>query len=198
VALGALEARDRADVLLRLLEDTDARVRRAAAQSLGLLRVAASAPALVKVIGENVWFPLRSAAAGALSELGSRDGVAFILEESHEFASLNALRRPGAWQQLSGRRVSREAEGSVRSLLEMLARDGGSTLELPSEPDLEMRSALRRRAQLFRRGRSTPITEALRSLTSGWAVIIVEDHAIRLIPRAEAAAFWKAWAAEPR
>jgi len=152
----------------------------------------------VRVIGENVWFPLRSAAAGALSELGSRDGVAFILEESHEFTPLNALRRPGAWQQLSGRRVSREAEGSVRSLLETLAQDSGSTLDLPSRPDPEMRAALRRRAQLFRRGRSTPITEALRSLTSGWAVIVVEDHTIRLIPQSEAAAFWKAWAAEPR
>jgi len=197
-ALGALEARDQADVLLRLLEDKDARVRRAAALSLGLLRVAASAPALVKVIDENVWFPLRSAAAGAVCELGSRDGVLFILEKSHEFAPLNALRRPGAWQQLSGRRVSREAEGSVRKLLEILAEDGSSTLVLPSEQDLEMRAALHRRAQLFRRGRSTPITEALRALTSGWAVIVVEDRSIRLIPRSEAAAFWKAWAAEPR
>src|SRR5581483_6715260 len=113
----------------------------------------------------------------------SRDGVAFILEKSHEFASLNALRRPAAWQQLSGRRVSREAEGSVRQLLEILAQGGGWILELPPEPDREMRAALHRRAQLFRRGRSTPISEALRSLTSGWAVLVVEDRSIRLIPR---------------
>jgi hypothetical protein len=99
---------------------------------------------------------------------------------------------------LAGRRVAREAEGSLRELLEILAKDGGLTLELPSEPELEMKAALRRRAQLFRRGRSTSLIDALRALTLGWAVVVLEDRSVRLISRSQATAFWKAWAAEPR
>lgn len=150
------------------------------------------------------------AAATYLCERGDPRGIPVLQDRQESWwgaapTLLNAVRNPAGWKVLKDRRVKGRLEKSRASLFESVARaaglevrwEGGNTYE-------EMAWRISSDTVGWSLG-SIDLVKALddlvgrdryggcgRSRPPPWDYILEKDH-IRVLPRAEAAKFWKAW-----
>lgn len=160
----------------------------------------------------------RVVVARALCEFGVRDGLPLLLrcaegqeprerrwwsgevEEgpSTDLLPLNALRSPAAWKRLRRTSLPELWRLSPRQAWAAIARSAGLRLEVP-----EGAAWARDPGWFDRRGSglwSNPfptLVEAIDALTSRrpYAVLLEEDR-LRVVPLADAIAFWKRWSVE--
>lgn len=184
-AAGDMRAREAAGRIAELLEDPDRSVRGRAARTLDLLGAAGSVPGIVALLQDDAG-EVRRAAAEALCGLGRKEGVPALMEQaslssSAGFGSLNALRRREAWRRL--RAVSLRAGDALESASKGsgLAIDGSALG--PSE---------RRPESVWFPPWEGP-SDGADLLTRMAVEAILEEDRIRLVPREQAALFWKDW-----
>jgi len=156
----------------------------------------------------------RSTAADYLCEQGDRRGVPVLLAvaEGGEWLphSMNAIRRPAIWKRLRERRMPATEEGSVPNLIRRWGRRADLVVRWPAGKSFEETAFRTDWIDLGWYTATLPLTEALdrifrnlrndsRDNSSGqdcpWDYIL-EDDAIRVLPRAEALEFWKKWWAD--
>jgi len=133
---------------------------------------------------------LRSSVGRALVRLGSRDGVAALLDTAEQgdfwvLFSLNALCNPEVWAKLRKQGLRRDLRGKPKEVTEAWSKEAGFALE-------EIRGDER---QMVRsdRGRTT-LWEALWEISNqDTNCLVLESDRIRNLSPKEALTLWKAW-----
>ncbi len=123
-----------------------------------------------------------------------------IDDEEGEFAPLsamNALRHPGAWQELQAAAVQGSLRGTHRSLLSEVARQAGMELEVPESRYWKEEMWMSKSGWIRSRRGQVPVLEALEELLPGEPyAFVVEPGRIRVLHTQEALEFWSRWAAK--
>jgi HEAT repeat protein len=192
-----------------------------AAWALGELRAVASAPLLVRSVGERDIRTLTSLTAlarmealdqvkplvlllsqysgrdrlpvaEALCQLGEAAGVPDLLAEKYALWTLNALRAKNAWKTLREINISTALRRpTVQALVERLEREN---LKIEYMDSVAVRRALETR--LFAPGEELGTLNGLRALEMvifGGASWILESDRIRIVSPEEAGRFWLSW-----
>jgi hypothetical protein len=137
-------------------------------------------------------------AADALCRLGDRAGVAVMLSEGWNLSLLNALRNPEAWSRLKSRRITEPWEAPHRDLLDRLSREAGLPVECAAPANDEEKAWMKEVEKIWSGKACRNLADVLDFLEHDPYQAILESDRIRIVPRAEALKFWKAWAAERR
>lgn len=139
-------------------------------------------------------------AARALAELGRADGARVLFRSAAEgdasaLLALNALRAPAAWRRLQETALPEFWVLPARGAWEAAARAAGLKLDVPGDPGWVRDPDWPRRRNSEGWSNSFPVAaEGLEALLAGrpYAVILEEDR-LRVVPRADALSFWRAW-----
>jgi HEAT repeat protein len=191
VVLSRLKGKGAVPDLMKALEDEDIHVQIPALSELGKLGAREAIPTFLKLLSSPAG-TVQNEAAISLCKVGNREGVPTVLESCIGFEALNHLRRPEVCDRLQGRKYSGDFEGSTRKLVERVAQETGMTVDWPKDPsgaelpwasdfwyvDLIGESAL---ACLYRATQESTFQ------------LVLEEKQIRILPRDQAFAFWKAW-----
>jgi hypothetical protein len=177
----------------------DPSTRRAAMEALGWHGDRESIPGIARHL-KDPNRDVRRSAAMALCLLGSKEGVATLLEERANLTLVSALRRPEAWARLSGLSAKRggplTSPGALKDDVKTWADHCG----------LRVRWAAGSRGQLllWRVDWELPSTGLYRPgpgaagglaafMNDGRFGAIVEDAEIRIVPYDVAWTFWRDW-----
>lgn len=182
--------------LTDLLQDQPVQVRQAAMSSLVTLKATAAIPRIVPLLKEED-LNVSHHAARCLCLLGSREAVPVVLEGQAflmDLSMLNLLRSPRRTRALGETPVAGPLEGTLPDLIRKLKEASKEPVELPAL-DLSRGPG---RALLLRCDGSPTLLAAWESLAAklkapGPCEVIVDEDRIRILPRDQALAFWKAW-----
>jgi HEAT repeat protein len=203
-ALGQLRAAAAVPDLVRMLEDSNADLRKEAAKALTKIGPKDAAASIGPLL-QDPKVEVRVVAASCLCGLGAVDGVPTIFkdvadpkltgEEGPALTFLNALRHPEAWRKLASASLAWDLvgswglEGSRGKILDRIA--SGAGLKMDVLPDAEW---ARGDENIQKWCGPTTLPEDLMMLLSGSGYdAIVESDRLRIVPHAEALAFWRAW-----
>ncbi|MBI3855399.1 MAG: HEAT repeat domain-containing protein [Planctomycetes bacterium] len=181
--IGGPEARK---AVAAALADPDPVVRRGAVEALSALDDVDPLAALLKDPNSIV----RVAAAGALCLHGRKEAARVLLDEAErrtgvDLTPLNALRRPKEWAVLVGTKAGSPLSGRKPELFQSLAKLSGLKIDV-------LRDSHSGDAWV---PAEESVAEAMeRLLTRTPYALVVEEGRLRLLPRADSLAFWKAWA----
>ena len=191
-ALGSLKAREAIPQLIELLDDPEEGVRLAVLGALEWLEAREAHAAVVRLLDEET--STRIAAATWLSRMGFREGARVIFEESWDWTSLNALRRPKVWTRLSSTSFHGDLLGTTGEMAGRMAREAGLNLEGPRFPRGNYPwSAFRKR--IANPGDRMTLLEGLKRAADGYQIILEEDR-VWVLPWEEALGVWKDWFVE--
>ena len=182
-ALARLGAKNARGPIRSLLRDPTPSVRRASIGALGWLGAVEDILEIERYLDDPDYF-VRQDAGHWLSHLGSRKGVPLLLDESHYWPFLNALRRPTEWEHFCARKTSSGFHGTLAQAWEWLAREAGLSLEGAKE-DWS--------STLIRIPRGTTLEALLEIQQWTGLQVILEPGRVQLVPREEALKFWREW-----
>lgn len=181
-------ARSAAPALLERFKDADPGVRAEAALAYGEIQREKAVPALQELLASDA--STAAAAAQALCALGQRDGFSKLPQGC---SAMNAVRQPTVWDHLSKTFVDKDVEGTGQEILVTVGERIYLCPEIPPEcAELPEMKAFRR---IHASSRKRSVLEILNSFDLDY---ILESDRIRIVPRAQAAAFWSDWMAEAR
>jgi HEAT repeat protein len=185
--LGALcRGDERAAVLNRLLEGLKSSmepVQVDAARRLGRLGFGEAAREVEKLLRHSSRSVQEGAAAG-LCGLGVRDGARPLVESSGPYTDLNGLRKPDLWRRLNGHILDSEFEETAQDAWREIEgalgiRIDGSSCNVDARRFVKVPPGLN-------------VIDALEFMLKDGEIILEED-AIRLVPRSDARRFWLEW-----
>jgi hypothetical protein len=183
-ALGTLGVKEAAPVLVKLLSDKTADVRESAAAALGRIGDRGSLAWLVALL-QDPDGRVRYAAALSLCRMGRTEGMDALLKNpwAGDLMTLNGLRRKDSWERLGSKRTAKTMNGTPDEILEIIALEVGMR-RVGTNPDTTRRSVPSGRF----------LREALEEtvVNTGYQAI-VDDQVIRIVPDAEAVAYWRKW-----
>ncbi len=132
-------------------------------------------------------------AAAMLCEAGSTEGIPLLLENQRPTFSLNAVRRPEAWQTLHDCRIDQTLYGTGQELLTRIARETGLKVEgLPADAPA-FKAWTGHHYFLPKDHRPLRLIEIVERLEDQRWGFILEKDAIRVVSGDAALAFWKEW-----
>jgi hypothetical protein len=144
-------------------------------------------PALVRMLENR---GLRVAAARTLCRLGSKEGVAAILEEKRADGFwLNALRARETCDRLLKKEWTDSLEGTGREVLERLAQEAG----LPLEWSPKAKGGVPYRLESGWNRRRSSLLDAIAIAGIPYGLVLEKDR-IRVLEKEESRVFWRAWA----
>ena len=186
--------REAAPLVAIRVDSDDDHIRERALKALLSLRATDQAEEIARRMAALKNHELHAAAAVACS-LGSRRGGEILFMEAEKgddvsLGVLNALRAPASWDKIVSVRVGRELV-SISDLLKEGATLAGIEFKSPPAPDHRLRRWLSERHNWG----WTSLDEILCFWDSGPQILIDADG-IRVVPRAEAIAFWRKWLSE--
>lgn len=191
-ALGAMGVPDAIRPLSGLLTDDDVSVRKQALESLSELKASDPADAVSRLLSDAD-YEVRVTAARVLCQWGSREGVPLLLRCSTRLEYLHALRQPGLWSSLRGKKTKGDHEGTPSELLTKLAREAGMELFLsPAVKDSGLLSSCIRSV-----ADGISLWDGLKAATGRRYELVLEPGRISVLTRDEALLFWNIWAEKP-
>lgn len=192
LGLATLDSTVDAPLVERLLDDEEVFVRSSALMALCLLESKASIPAMERLLGDPE-VDVRLDAARYLAGLGSRAGLSLLFERSRMPSELNALRRPEAWERLRKIRAGGNLSGTTSEVLKRIGTLASRPLVLPSGEEAFAKAWLEKGSWVPDYGHSMTLIDVLQMVANGPYEFVLETDAIRILPRKEARALWRAW-----
>jgi len=186
----------RLDELLASIRDPEAPGRARAVSALADMAGRKAMPVAASLLQDRD-ADVRVAAAELLCFCGATEiGVPALLREGRGFTVLNLLRSPDLWKAMAAARSPSLSRASAPERIREIALASGLELVAPGPSTAE-----ERRWAAEGRAEKAPATllAALESLlrfrdgSGGPYEAVLEKDRIRLLPRAEAESFWRAW-----
>jgi hypothetical protein len=206
-ALGQHPMKEAAPDVARRLDDPIPGVRAAALWTLREFGARPFADVIVLRVGDPDP-AVRLRAAEVLAEIGRREGVPTILEQVADdnpqkqvaflrgLDALNALRQPPLYASIREKAYKGRGVGHPREIVERVALHLGLKLEVCADKEAEWKDS--GSIGFGAVGIEQTLETQLRSHAGLTCAFILESDRIRLVPPAEALAFWKAWWAQAR
>ncbi len=197
-ALARLRAPSAEGLLLAALDDPEEGVVESAALGLARLGVRRAVPRLEELLLRSKPREGRALYVAALLELGGVEAIRGLAEPHQGFVAVqgrpafNAVRSSGSWRSLNLKTLPGDLEGPVLPSLEAVAREAGLALEVSAYPSAGYHLDYHRRVP--NRGGLASLREALDALLQGSELTyVLEEGRLRVLGRADALDFWKAW-----
>jgi HEAT repeat protein len=205
-ALGDIGVKAVVPEFIERLKTADTNLRLDIIEAIRTLRAKEAIPPLRALLAASD-YRVRTAAASALCELGSYDGVAQLLSDTAKIdsqrwesvkpttnlTSLNALRDPDTWSVLSNQKLIGRRVGTIQELIEGLAGTANMRIVWPKPPVSKVESILQVRSEVLNQGGRRTLIDALHCRKLDDHEIVLEKSCVSILSHDEAVLFWKEW-----